>query len=182
MHNPRSTHRGAALALAAVLIAGPALALDLPPRKPGLWQLDISVNVRGGASGTLHHCIDAATDSAMNDIGGGADQCTIRNIERAGNSMTIDWICKVGAGTITSHAVVTGDLNSAYTAKTTTTREGGIPAPPDLPAEMVTTTDAKWIGPCAADQQPGDIFVVLLGNVMKWNIKDLKPTPGGMKK
>ncbi len=91
----------------------------------------------------------------------------------------------MGMGTATSHAVVTGSFNSAYTVNVDTKREGG-PAVPNLPAESKMQIDAKWLSACAADQKPGDI---IMANGRKMNILDMKAgaagapaTPGGMKK
>jgi len=41
----------------------------------------------------------------------------------------VDSVCKIANSTVTTHAVVSGDFNSAYTVKVTSKREGGAPAP-----------------------------------------------------
>jgi hypothetical protein len=44
---------------------------------------------------------------------------------------------------------------------------------------MKMTIDAKWLGPCAADQKPGDTII----NGMKMNVRDMPmggPPGGGM--
>jgi hypothetical protein len=69
--------------------------------------------------------------------------------------------------TVTSHAEITGDFNSAYTVKSTSRTEG---APSGVPRDTTTTIEAKWLGACKADQKPGDI--VMPGG-MKMNIGDL---------
>jgi hypothetical protein len=175
----RADFLGAALLL--VIFAIPAFALDLPPRKAGLWELKMTMEGRGMPAQTFQHCIDAATDKAMNDIGGGVrgGQCSKQDMQRAGNTITVDSVCNFGNGTTTSHAVVTGDFNSAYTVNVSSKREGG-PAIPNLPAESKMTIAATWTGPCKAGQKPGDI---VMANGMTMNILDRqKGLPGGMKK
>lgn len=165
-------------------LASPAVALDMPPRKAGLWEL--KMNVAGQATPQpIQHCIDAATDKQMNTMGAGmrADQCSKQDVQRSGNTITIDSVCNFGMGTTTSRAVVTGSLDSAYTVNVKSKREGG-PAVPGMPAETTMTIEAKWMGPCKADQKPGDMII---GNGMKMNINDMSKggmpgAPGGMKK
>lgn len=102
------------LFLAFAATVSPALSQDLPPRKPGLWEMKISVE--GRASTTFRHCIDAATDKALNDIRAimQGEQCSKRNMHRAGNAITIDLVCEASGFTATTQAVIAGDFESAY--------------------------------------------------------------------
>jgi hypothetical protein len=167
------------LLLASFIAATPAFALDMPPRKAGLWELKMSIEGSPMPGQAFQHCIDAATDKAMNDLGGGmrAEQCSKQDMQRSGNTLTIDSVCNIGGATTTSRAVVTGDFNSAYTVKVNSKRAGG-PAVPGMPAETNMTIAATWLGACKADQRPGDM---IMGNGMKMNINDMKGMPG-MKK
>jgi len=159
--------------------AAPAAALDLPGRKPGLWQLTMNFEGRNLPSQVMKHCIDAATDKEMNGVGGGMQKevCSKQDVQRAGNTIVIDSVCKFGTMTSTSHAVVTGDFNSAYTVKVDSKRDGG-PAMPGMPAGGMThmTIEAKWLGGCEAGQKPGDM---ILGNGMTMNIHDLPAMRSG---
>jgi hypothetical protein len=158
-----------------LICASPALAQDMPPRKAGLWELKMAIEGAGTPPQAFQHCIDAATDKQMNAVGASvrADQCSKQDIKRSGNALTIDSVCNFGAGNQASRAVITGDFNSAYTAKVTSKRDG---APvPGMPAETSMTMEAKWLGPCKADQKPGDM---IMGNGMKMNINDMPK--GGM--
>jgi hypothetical protein len=107
--------------------------------------------------------------------GSGARTCSKQDVQRSGNTITVDSVCDIGVGTATSHAVVSGSFDSAYTVKVTSKREGG-PAVPNIPAETNMTIEAKWLGACKPDQKPGDM---VMGNGMKMNIHDI---PGGMPK
>jgi hypothetical protein len=167
----------------ALLSAWPAAALDLPARKAGLWEIKMAFEGRSIPPQTIQQCIDAATDRQMNAIGGNmAEKCSKQDVQKVGATIVVDSVCQVGAIKTTSHGVMSGDFNSAYTVKVTTQREGG-PAVPGRPAEGTsnTTLEAKWLGPCTADQKPGDM---IMGSGQKVNIIDLQklqaaPRPTG---
>src|SRR5690242_12256334 len=59
-----------ALTAFGVLVAGQAVALDLPARKAGLWELQMNFENRNLPAQTMQHCIDAETDKLMNSMGG----------------------------------------------------------------------------------------------------------------
>jgi len=174
-------HRRLSLIVLALACAAPAAALDLPARKPGLWEIKIAMEGRKIQMPASQHCIDAETDKMMSSIGGNMQKeaCSKQDVQKVGSTIVVDSVCKVGQGTSTSHGVVTGDFNSAYTIKVTSTREGG-PAVPGMPADGSSsmTIDGKWLGPCAADQKPGDMIIA----GRKMNIRDLPTMPGGAKK
>jgi hypothetical protein len=154
-------------------------AMDMPARKAGLWQMTMTFDGRGLPPQNIKQCIDAATDKLMNSMGGQVqkENCSKQDMQRVGNTIVVDSVCSFGAGTSISHAVVTGDFNSAYTVKVDSKHEGA--AIPGMPANggMKMTVEAKWIGPCAADQKPGDM---IMGNGMKMNIRDVPSMGGGM--
>ena len=168
-----------ALILAALFIATPALAQDqMPTRKAGLWEMTMTFEGRNTPPQTMQHCIDATTDKAMQDMSAGArgQTCSKRDMKKVGDTIVFDSVCSTGAGTATSHGVVSGDFNSAYTIKINSKRDGG-PAVPNMPAETSMTVAAKWTGPCKPDQKPGDI---IMANGMKMNVNDMqKGGPGG---
>jgi uncharacterized protein DUF3617 len=170
-----------ALALLVLLPAAGAQAVDLPTRKPGLWEMKM---VRTGGSVpdmTMQHCTDATTDKQMStSFSPGKDTCAKQDIAKTATGFVSDSVCSVAGMTITSHAEITGDFNSAYTVKSTSKSEGG---PSGVPRDSTTTIEAKWLGACKSDQKPGDI--VMPGG-MKMNIMDLEKLkammPKGMQK
>jgi uncharacterized protein DUF3617 len=170
-----------ALGLLVLLPAAGAQAVDLPTRKPGLWEMKM---VRTGGSVpdmTMQHCTDATTDKQMStSFSPGKDTCAKQDIAKTATGYVSDSVCSVAGMTITSHAEITGDFNSAYTVKSTSKSEGG---PSGVPRDSTTTIEAKWLGPCKSDQKPGDI--VMPGG-MKMNIMDLEKLkammPKGMQK
>lgn len=166
--------RSVPLVALALLCAQPATALDLPARKPGLWEIKMAFEGRNLPPQTSEHCIDAETDKLMNSIGGNMqkDACSKQDVQNAGGTIVVDSVCKFGAATVTSHGVVSGDFNSAYTVKVTSKREGG-PATPGTPGDgnSSMTIEAKWLGACKADQKPGDM---IMAGGRKFNIRDLQ--------
>ena len=149
-------------ALLLAVSAGPALALDLPARKPGLWEITMVLTNLGSTPPTvMQHCIDAATDKQMNTVGANRRaECSKQDVTRAGDTLVIDSVCQMGPTSVTSHGVVSGNFDSAYTIKVTSKREGGRTVP-GVPAETDMTVEAKWPRrACKADQKPGDSMII----------------------
>ena len=106
------------LIAACLLIAAPALALDLPTRKAGLWEVKMEFQGHSNLPvQTMQQCTDAASDKLMTyNFGGfgperlleaGHKQYRRHDRHRLG--------LQFGGASSTSHAVVSGDFNSAYT-------------------------------------------------------------------
>jgi Protein of unknown function (DUF3617) len=150
-----------------LIVVMPALAAELPSRKPGLWQVKTSVGSSNAAALVFQQCIDATTDQMMQSSAGpfAPAVCPERDVQRSENSITIDSTCAVGGKAATAHSVITGSLDSAYTMTVTSQ----IPDIPD--GKMIMTMDAKWLGSCAADQKPGDI---IMSNGMKINVPEME--------
>jgi hypothetical protein len=138
-----------------LICAMPVLAAELPSRKPGLWEVKTSIESRNAPAQVIQQCIDAATDQMMQSSAGpfAPAVCPQRDVQRSENSITINSTCTIGSKTATAHAVVTGSFDSAYTMTVTSQSE-------DSPGgKIIMTMDAKWLGPCTADQKPGDMIM-----------------------
>ena len=163
-----------AFAAFGLIVAGPAFALDMPPRKPGLWELKMDFEGRKMPPTTMRQCTDAASDKIMNSNFGGPVQaaCSKQDITKTATGMTVDSVCEFGAGTTTTHAVITGNFDSAYTVDVQSKRVGGTPVP-GMPADGSShmTISATWLGPCAAGQKPGD---VMMANGMTMNMLEMQ--------
>ena len=149
--------------VAVAIVSTPAKADDYPSRKAGLWEITLTL---AGSAPQTKFCIDAATDAAMNKMGteNAGITCSRRDIVRSGATVTVDSVCTMGQRTITTHmiAVFTGD--TAYHTENKSHIEPPIAAGrPD----STTSQDARWVGPCPADMQPGDM---VLPNGAKVNI------------
>lgn len=169
-----------ALSVAALVATGSVAAQDFPKRKSGLWEIKTSQGPQGkgapppGAGADLQLCIDEKTDNAVQQQAAGMTKqnCSKQEMKRTATGMTVDSVCKLGDTTATTHSVFTGSFDSAYKVETKSTYD-----PPMMGMkEGSAVIEAKWIGPCKADQRPGDM---ILGNGMKINMNDINKG-GGM--
>jgi len=153
-----------AVMLAGLIAPAAARADEVPARRAGLWEVKTSVG-DNPRSLTVQQCIDAATDPMLQSSAGpfSAQLCQAREVRTSEGATTIDSHCTVGGKAGTAHAVVSGSFDSAYTM-TVTSEGGGLP-----PAKM--TIEGKWLGACAAGQEPGD---VMMPNGAKLNIPELQ--------
>jgi hypothetical protein len=161
-----------ATCLLMVLTAWPAAAADFPARKPGLWEMKMSFESRAPGQ-SIQQCIDATTDLMMQSSASniGSENCSKRDVVKSGDTTTIDSVCSVAGRNATSHAVVTGSFDSAYTMT--------VASKSDVGPGINMTIAAKWLGPCQADQKPGDL--ILPGGI-KMNLRDMANrigVPGG---
>jgi hypothetical protein len=158
-----------ALLLAAMVLAAEAWAIDLPKRKSGLWDIKISHASTKRPPQTLQMCIDHTTDDITQQMGESVARqaCSRQQIRREGNKIVGDSVCKIGETTATSHTVFSGEFDRAYHGEIRTKY-----SPPLMgTSENLTLIEAKWTGPCQADQKPGDM---IMPNGMKINIKQLQ--------
>jgi hypothetical protein len=169
---------GSALCLLALLPASDASALDLPVRKAGLWEMKVLRTGSPVPDTTMQHCTDASTDKEMSSAFSpmGKEMCSKQDIQKTATGYVSDSVCGIAGMSITSHAEITGDFNSAYTVKSTAHSERG---PTGVPRDSTTTIEAKWLGACKPDQKPGDI---MMPGGMKMNIKDMEKLKGMMPK
>ena len=158
---------GSAAILLALAPMG-AVAVELPVRKAGLWEMKV---LSGGSvpEMTMQQCTDETTDkdmsTAMSPVA--KDICSKQDIQKTATGYVTDSVCGVAGVTVKSRAEITGDFNSAYTVKSTSRSEGGRVGAHD----STTTIEAKWLGACKADQKAGDI---MMPGGMKMNIKDME--------
>ena len=141
----------------------PALAADLPSRKPGLWEIKTTIEGRNPPTQILKQCIDQTTDQMTLSIAGPFSPavCPKREVKSSSDSITVDSTCTIGKSTATAHAVITGSFDSAYTM---TVKSDGS----DLPGGTMTMTIAgSRLGDCSPEQKPGDI---ILSNGRTFNI------------
>jgi Protein of unknown function (DUF3617) len=161
-----------ALSLAAAVPASDAAAVELPLRKAGLWEMKMLRTGSPIPDMTMQHCTDAATDKQMStSFQPGKEACARQDIQKTATGYVSDSVCTVAGMTVTSHAEITGDFNSAYTVKSTAHSERAGAAARD----STTTIEAKWLGACKADQKPGDI---MMPGGMKMNILELDKLKG----
>jgi Protein of unknown function (DUF3617) len=156
-----------AMLVAWPLFAVSAHAADAPKRKSGLWEITIpSAAAQGGH--TMQQCIDEKTDSMiMGSMGARMQQkCSKQTFGTQGDKLVIDSVCQFGPTATTTHAVITGKLDSSYRVDSRSTYD-----PPLMGMKEATSTiQAKWLGPCTADMKPGDM---IMPGGMKMNINSM---------
>jgi hypothetical protein len=168
---------GSAVVLLALVPACEASAVELPIRKAGLWEMKVLRTGSPAPDMTMQHCTDATTDKQMStSFSPSKDICSKQDIQKTATGYVSDSVCSVAGMTITSHAEITGDFNSAYTVKSTSHSERG---PSSVPRDSTTMIEAKWLGACKPDQKPGDI---MMPGGMKMNIMDLEKMKSMMPK
>jgi Protein of unknown function (DUF3617) len=155
------------LALLGAATCGAVRAQDLPPRKPGLWQIDMAMPAAPGPQ-QMRMCIDSDTDAEMYKMGMNSARgtCDKPIVKRNGSTVTIDSVCKMGETRMTTHAVTRFTADTAYRTEADTRMEPPMPGR----GEMKITQDGKWVGPCPADMTPGD---VTMGSGAKMNVKQM---------
>jgi hypothetical protein len=156
--------------LASCLLASVPVARadELPLRKAGLWEMKM---VRGSSplpSMTIQHCTDETTDKDMSTMFSpvSKEACSKRDVQKTATGYVSDSVCSASGVSMTTHADIIGDFNSAYTVKFTSHTEGGAVGS----HEISSSIEAKWLGACKPDQKPGDI--VMPGG-LKMNIRDI---------
>ncbi|QDW36740.1 DUF3617 family protein [Bradyrhizobium sp. KBS0727] len=161
---------GFALGLLALLPANAASAVELPVRKAGLWEMKVLHTGSAVPDMTMQHCTDETTDKEMSTSFSpmGKEMCSRQDIQKTATGYVSDSVCGIAGMSITSHAEITGDFNSAYTVKSTSHSERG---PAGVPRDSTTTIEAKWLGVCKPDQKAGDI---MMPGGMKMNVKDME--------
>jgi hypothetical protein len=155
----------AALALGG---AGATSAQELPARRPGLWS--ITIQVSGTPPQTVRQCVDARTDRQMQRFGQGLGEepCARDTLQRDGERYVRESECRVGASTMTSRSVFSGDFGKAYRGEV----ESRYVPPLAGVSQSRLTVGARWIGACPAGWKPGDMEVPNMGRI---NVGELMP-------
>lgn len=131
-----------------------AFAQDAPKRKPGLWEIKSTVM---GMNSSVQQCVGPDSDDLMARQARDRQRadCSATQVTRQANGVRVHSVCKMEARTVTTDGEFTGSFDSAY--------KGKLVSKMDPPQNGVSSTeiniDARWTGPCAANQKPGDMVV-----------------------
>lgn len=169
-----------ALCAALICLALPATAyageLELPTRKPGLWDMKMVSADSQKTPIAMQQCTDATTDKVLmariNSQPVSA-ACSKRDLQKTATGYVMDTECGATGMTMKSHTEIAGDFNSAYTIKMTSQHVAN-----GVSRDTNITIEAKWVGACAADQKAGDM--IMPGGV-KMNVTDLEEAARNMK-
>lgn len=156
------------LRLIVILLLGAGLvqAQEAPPqRKSGLWDITRTSTRTGGAPRHLQLCVAQAGDNALRWLAEGVrdENCHVDKLTRSDTKLVVDAKCELRNVNSQTHAVITGTFDSAYRIESSSTYQ----PPLGVNDKGSAVLEAKWSGPCKADQRPGDL---ILANGKKVNI------------
>jgi hypothetical protein len=145
--------------LTLILTASFAQAQEAPKRKSGLWELKRTSTMTRGQTRVYQLCIDQASDNAFHQLAEGmrTERCKAGAPKRDGGALVVDAVCEIGnndPSTATTHAVITGNFDSAYKIESKSTFK----PPLHGKTEGTSVMEAKWTGPCKPDMKPGDVI------------------------
>ena len=154
-------------------VAAHAQRLELPTRRPGLWELRMVTQQPAGTPDmTMIMCIDAETDREMMQFGLKASEgnCSRFDMKRAGGDYVIDAECAFGPLKTVSKTTISGDFQSSIVVRVEGTMQG-VPGGGEGPQPTTMTQTASWKGAtCTDGLKPGDVNF----NGFKINVKQLK--------
>jgi hypothetical protein len=157
---------------ASVTATAPAAPVMLPHRKAGLWTQTIGTS---GMNQSMKICFDEDTDAKMAVWGQamGDNKCSKNAVLPIPGGWKIDSVCEMGeAGTIAATSTVTGDFNSSYSVKVSSTTTGAAMAQANGTHNVEIT--AKYEGPCPAGMKGGDIQVAGMPAGMTMNLEKMQ--------
>lgn len=166
---------GGEKAPAAETAAAPAASAPAGPprRKPGLWSQTMTTQ---GMTQATKICLDEATEAKMTIWGQqiGEEVCAKNAVTPTAGGWKIESECDFGEmGKNVTTGTVTGDFNTRYVMKATTTTTGAKMIQANGTQSMEMT--AAWEGACPADMKPGDMT---LPGGMKMNLNDITAITG----
>ena len=151
-------NRKRALTTAALLIGVmaplPTLAQDLPKRKPGLWQHNMTTIGAPVPPTSVTMCTDERMDKMLADRSAN-ERCSQQTARRDGDAVVVEAVCTQQNTTVRTKGRFTGDFNSSYTGEMHSTFD----PPMHGMKESRQKIEARWLGPCKPGQKPGDVQV-----------------------
>lgn len=151
--------------------SAPGAPAAMPKLRAGLWRVTTGGD---GPQGVSRMCLDDAVQARMNVVGAQAAGGNCGQTSMApnpGGGWRYRSVCDYsasGGGTSVSEGVMTGDLRTAYSSRTTVTTTGA--AVEHMNRPMTITGQGAYEGPCPADMKPGDM--VIPGG-MKFNMLEM---------
>jgi hypothetical protein len=141
--------------------AAPAAPIGPPHRRAGLWAQTMTT---AGMHQTIKMCLDADTDAKMAIWGQamGKNTCAKNLVTPTPGGWAFESECDMGgSGHVVSKGTATGDFNSRYTVKVSSTTTGSQMAQANGQHEM--SLDAVYEGPCPAGMKGGDVNITVPG-------------------
>ncbi len=132
-----------------------AVASNMP--KPGLWQMTVTGSSMPSPM-TTKMCMGAPTPGAnpFTPPPQAGQTCAKNAVTKTADGYAIDQQCTVNGMTMSTKGSVSGDFSSSY--KTVmTSKMTGANVPTMMQTERTSTAEAKYLGACPADMQPGAV-------------------------
>ena len=147
--------RAVILLIAATGLSAAAPSDDYPHRRPGLWEVTRTGVDATNPARTTQICIDQETEATLRQIGDSLAQsaCSTTDTHSSQGELTADATCQLGGSRTTNHTVVNFIGDTAYHQMSTTL----VDPPLFGRSKIISETEGKWIGPCAAGMRPGDM-------------------------
>lgn len=139
-----------------VFAVGLVSAQDAPKRKSGLWEITSTSTYTQNQPRYTKLCVAQAGDDALHQLAEGirSESCKTDKMTRNGDKLLVDAVCTLRSSNAQTHAVITGNFDSAYTIESASTYN----PPVDGQAKGQAVLSAKWTGPCPAGMAPGDMI------------------------
>lgn len=135
---------------------------DMPKRKTGLWEIKMQ-SPEMPQPMLSQHCIDEKTDDLLQQRSEkqAQQQCSKNSMNKQGDKIVIDSVCKLDATTATTHAVFSGDFSRNYRGEINTSFN------PPLHGMKASkqVLEGKWLGACKPGQKPGDVVIPGMGSI-----------------
>lgn len=140
--------------------AAPGAAAQTPKLRAGLWRVTVSGE---GQAGATRMCLDDTVQDRMSVFGaraaGGACEKTRMTANPGGG-----WLYRTrcdysasGGGASVSEGVLTGDLRTGYTSRSTVTTTGAAVA--HMNGTVTVVGEGVYEGACPAAMKPGDMVL-----------------------
>ncbi len=151
---------------------------DHPMRRAGLWEVR-SVGAQAAGLEATKFCVGPKTDTPANHLDrsvGRRGACDFGPFERAGRAWLAQSTCREGRATVTSRSIASGDFLHRYRIDTVVQYD---PPLAGVRREDKDALEARWLGPCANGQKPGDMIVPGMGtlNMVDGQFRAEPPTP-----
>ncbi|HEV2976466.1 MAG TPA: DUF3617 family protein [Casimicrobiaceae bacterium] len=145
------------LALLALLASNLVWAQDVPKRKSGLWEITRTSTYTQDQPRRGQLCVDKASDDALLQLAEGmrGEVCKTNKISHDGDKLVVDATCTLRASTAQTHALISGNFDSAYTVESKSTYTPPLTGAATGHARFA----AKWTGPCPPGLQPGETLL-----------------------
>jgi hypothetical protein len=133
------------LFLTVLLASAPAVAVDFPTRKGGIWETTMTMN--GGAPVVQKMCFTPEVEKKVQAVK--ASSCSRYEVRKEGATWIVESTCSVLGKVISGRTVTSGDFTSRIRADVVSTYPDG--------TKNTMTLDARWLRPCGANDEPGSI-------------------------